>query len=147
MKNLTKQANFWGFLGTNILLCIPVTLVFIFITSFIDAFLIPFRGISLDFDRFISSTVLSFGWLLAIYLTKFVYAKKRIITKDFAKKTSSYYLLYQGGGGIFVIIGILQGSNEFRIPLIIRICITTFASFFLVKRILLHIAEQQNLKG
>ena len=135
----TKEADFWSFLRTHLLLSV-LAFVVIFITF---AFVVTlFVDVDLSLDTVAFSIMLLIGWIVGMFLAVPVYAKTRRVTKEVAKNTSVLYLVI---GGVFLLGEMMHAliRPEYGFASVICIIIGTPVIFLVVKTLLLQKAKQQ----
>ena len=84
------------------------------------------------------------GWIIALFLTMWFYARKRKVSKEFAKKVSERYVIFFGTFSLYQTFAILSNSTKAFIPLIFCMFLGTALIFLSARKFLNRIARQQD---
>ena len=136
MAKPKKQAGFWSFSWIYVLFFLAHILNVVIYHSFVAPFV--------SRDSILAIVIVTImevaGALAAIFLAVHVYAKRRRITPEFARKMSLIYLMIGGALFLYTMTRVLIWPELFRIRSDI---ITTLVAFFVMRKLLLRQAEQQ----
>ena len=140
MDKPKKQVGFWGFTGIFVSLFF---LAYILMGVIYLSFIAPFVSRDSILAIVMFNIMEVSGVISAIFLAVHIYAKRRRITSEFANKISLIYLMI---GGVFFLYNMARAFIWPELIYIRSVVIVTLLVFFVMRKLLLRKARQQELE-